>query len=194
MIFKLPLILASQSPSRLRLLGSVKIIPDFVIPAHIDESERRGELPRHLAARLAKEKATAVADKVERGLILAADSVAVVGRKILPKALSAEDIVYCMQQLSGRRHRIYTGICVIRKTETERRTSSKLVSTIIKFKHLTKKEIEDYALLGEGLDKAGGCAISGYAECFVEFISGSYSNIIGLPLTQTMNMLRSFNY
>lgn len=189
---KIPIILASQSPARLELLKSVNIIPDQVLPAHIDETEHPREIPRHTALRLSYEKATTIAGRLDYGLIIAADTVVVVGRKILPKALSAEEVKFCLGRLSGRRHRIYTGICVILKEGGKMKISRKAVQTAIKFKRLTPKEIDEYAAFGEGINKAGGYSIRGYAESFVEFMSGSYSNVVGLPLKQVLDVVKSF--
>lgn len=193
-MFKLPVILASQSPARLELLKSINIIPDFVLPADIDETEKPRELPKDVAARLSYEKAIVVSNSIEQGLIIAADTVVACGRRTLPKALTTEDVEFCLRRLSGRRHRLYTGLCIIRKKDDSLKISRKVVQTIVKFKVLSNSDIEHYANSGEGVNKAGGYSIRGYAECFVEFMSGSYSNIVGLPLTQTYNTLKSLNY
>ena len=190
-VHKIPIILASQSPNRLALLKRLKILPDQILPANIDETEKQKELPSQLVARLAHEKAIKISDTLDEGLIIAADTVAAIGRRILPKALTAEDVRECLLLLSHRRHRVYTGICIIKKTAGNLRTRQKLVQTIIKFKKLTSQDIDLYIKLGEGLNKAGGYSIQEFAESFVSFISGSYSNVIGLPLSETANMLNS---
>lgn len=187
----LPIILASSSPARLELLKRIKIFPDQILPADIDETEQKKELPTQLAPRLAYEKATTIAQKLDEGVIIAADTVSVAGRKFLPKALTKEDIKYCLEQVSGRRHRVYTGVCIIKKTSSEMIMRKRLVCSTVKFKTLTKKEIEFYCSLDEGLNKAGGYTMTGYAECFVSYIAGSYSNVKGLPLFETVNMLNS---
>jgi len=187
----IPIILASQSPARLELLKRIKFSPDQVYPAHIDESELPKELPRFLVSRLAFEKASAIANKVDHGIIIGADTITVIGRKVLPKALTSDDIRICLKQLSGKRHRVYTGLCIIKKTKDQMQISKKLVQSIVKFKILTIADIELYCSLDEGVNKAGGFSISGYAESFVSFISGSYSNVMGLPLFETCNILRS---
>ncbi len=189
------LILASASPARLKLLEKIAIIPSAVIPADIDESEHRGELPRNIASRLSKSKAEKIASAIEDGYILAADSVAALGRRTLPKALDDDMVRYCLEKQSGRRHSLYTGICIIKK-ESGKITgkSHKIVVSRIKFKLLTKQEIEHYVSLGEGINKAGGYTISGYAESFVEFLSGSHSNVIGLPLYETRMMLTGLGF
>lgn len=189
---KFPVILASQSPARIELLKRIKIVPTQIIPADIDETPNLRELPNHLVTRLAHEKATKVASQIENpAIIIAADTVTAVGRRILPKATTTEEVRYCMEMLSGRRHRVYTGLCIIKKDRQQLVTRQKIIQTIIKFKKLSSEEINFYCSLDEGLDKAGGCKISGYTEAFISFISGSYSNVMGLPLFETVNMLNS---
>lgn len=191
----IPIILASQSPSRLELLKRMKIFPKLVLPAHIDETEYAGELPSKLATRLAYEKATHVAKQIDYdALIIGADTVTSHGRRVLPKALTDDDVRYCLTLLSGKRHRVHTGICVIRKTGNTNTTRQKVVETIVKFKRLSEEEIEFYCSSGEGLNKAGGCGISGYAEVFVPSIYGSHSNVIGLPLLETLHLLNSLGF
>ena len=191
----IPIILASQSPARLELLKRIKVFPTQIIPANIDETEYLRELPNQLVTRLAQEKAEVVAKKISgEAIIIAADTVVVHGRKILPKALTSEDVRYCLNILSGRRHRVYTGICIIKKTLEQVLLRQKLVQTIVKFKRLSQQEIEFYCSLDEGINKAGGCGIHGYAEAFVPSIYGSYSNIMGLPLLETMHMLTSLGF
>jgi septum formation protein len=184
------LILASASPARLKLLEKIGVIPYAIIPADIDESEYRGELPRNIASRLAISKAEKIAVDIEDGYILAADSVAALGRRTLPKALNADMVRDCLRLQSGRRHSLYTGLCLIKKESGKIvAQSSKIVVSKIKFKLLTEAEIEYYVGLEEGLNKAGGYTIGGYAESFVEFLSGSHSNVMGLPLYETRMML-----
>ncbi len=188
----IPVILASQSPARFELLKKIKIFPAQIIPANIDETEYPRELPNNLATRLAREKAEVIAKQISLdAIIIAADTVVARGRKILPKALTKDDVKYCLEILSGRRHRVYTGVCIIKKTSAQLLVRQKLVQTIVKFKVLSKQEIEFYCNLDEGINKAGGWAISGYAESFVSGIYGSYSNIMGLPMMETVNMLNS---
>jgi len=188
----LPIILASQSPARLELLKRLHIVPDQVLPAHIDETEYLRELPCHLAARLAHAKAMKITKQIEdSAIIIGADTVVARGRLILPKANNEEEVRYCLGLLSGRRHRVYTGLCIVKKFEDQLIVRQKIVETIVKFKRLTPQEIDFYCSLKEGLNKAGGCGIAGYAEAFVLFISGSYSNVMGLPLYETRNMLNS---
>ena len=187
----IPIILASESPTRLELLKRIKIFPDQIYPANIDESELPKELPTDLASRLAFAKASFIASKVNNAIIIGADTVSVTGRTVLAKALTNDDVRACLQKLSGRRHRVYTGLCIIKKIDDHIHVSKKLVQTTVKFKILANKDIEFYCSLDEGLNKAGGYSIFGYAESFVSFLSGSYSNVMGLPLFETVNILRS---
>jgi septum formation protein len=188
---KLEIILASESPARLNLLTQIGITPDRILPAHINEQQLRNELPRKLAYRLAFEKASKVASTIDSGIVIGADTVAVAGRRVIDKAKNDDDVRRSLEMLSNRRHQIYTSVCVIKKTFNETKVSNNTVKSIVKFKKLCPKEIEYYCNLGEGIGKAGGYTISGYAECFVAFIAGSFSNIIGLPLYETTNMLGS---
>lgn len=189
----LPIILASSSPSRLQLLKQVGIIPDQIIPADIDETQKNGETPRKLAERLGIEKAQFIASSINNGIIIGADTVSAVGRRIMHKAENNDDIRAYLSLMSNRRHNVYTGVCVIKKENGETRQLFKISKSIVKFKKLTNQEIEAFCLLGEGIGSAGGCARNGYAESFVTYFSGSFSGIIGLPLCETMNMLRSLS-
>lgn len=187
----LPIILASASKARLDLLSKIGVTP-LVIPADIDETEHKGELPHHAASRLAAAKASKIADEVECGYIIGADSIAAVGRRIMPKALTPEMVADCLRLYSGRRHTLYTGVHIIRKDKDGGIESrSRVVETVIKFKRLTEHEISYYAKCGEGIGKAGGCSIQGSIQGFISFMSGSVSNVIGLPLFETRNMLTS---
>lgn len=189
---RLPLVLASASPRRLELLARLGIVPDQVIPAEIDETPRKAELPRALAARLAAEKAAAAAAAAPPGaLVLAADTVVAVGRRILPKAESEEEARRCLELLSGRRHQVLTGV-VLRLPEGRR--LARLVATAIAFQRLTPAQIEAYVASGEWRGKAGGYAIQGRAEAFVRFLSGSWSNVVGLPLFETAQLLRGVGW
>ncbi|MDI9409417.1 MAG: Maf family protein [Candidatus Pacebacteria bacterium] len=188
------LILASASPRRLELLRQIGVTPDQVQEAGIDESHHPAELPRLLAARLAAAKAEAVASTIPPRdpptLILAADTVVGVGRRILPKAESPEQIAACLKLLSGRRHRVYTGVTVIHLPSL--RQHHRLVETAVVFKPLSTAEIDAYITSGEGLGKAGGYAIQGRAAMLVRQIIGSYSNIVGLPLYETAGLLKNY--
>ena len=191
---KLPIILASASPARLRLLKQIGITPDQVLPSDIDETELPKEAPRKLAERLAFEKATTIANTVNKGIVIGADTVPVVGRTIMRKAATQDDIRKSLELLSNRRHRIYTGVCVIKKDISEYRALKRVVKSTLKFKKLSKAEIDYYCTLEEGIDNAGGYTVSGYAESYISFLSGSFSNIVGLPLFETMNMLNSVGF
>ncbi len=184
------LILASSSPRRVDLLAQVGITPAAIDPADIDESPIKGELPRDLAHRLAIGKATEVAKRHKDVFILAADSVVAVGRRILPKAEEG-DVAACLALLSGRRHRVWGGICLV---TPEGKVASRVVETVVKFKKLTEAEIAAYIASGEGVGKAGGYAIQGKAAALVAFTGGSYSNIIGLSIYDTMNLLQANGY
>ncbi len=180
-----PLILASASPRRLDLLGQIGIVPDHIIPADIDETPQKGELPRALALRLAQEKAMTIAQKVEH-FILAADTVVAVGRRILPKAETKEDVRHCLDLMSGRSHTVFTGMAV---RTPDGQMKSRVVATKVKFKRLSNGEKEFYIASDEGLGKAGGYGIQGLADSFVISINGSYSNIVGLSLYDIRAML-----
>lgn len=185
------LILASASPRRLELLASLGITPAKVLPADIDETPRKGELPRLLAQRLAREKLAAVAEQAQGSFALAADTVVGCGRRVLPKAETEEDVRQCLKLLSGRRHRVYTGVAL--KTP-DGAVRERLCDSAVIFKLLTQREIEDYAASGEGVGKAGGYAIQGRAAALIRLISGSYSNVVGLPLFETAQMLRGCGF
>ena len=185
------LILASASPRRLDLLARIGITPDAVDPAHIDESVAPGEVPRDHARRLAREKAEAVAAKYPDALVLAADTVVAVGRRILPKVEDEATLRQCMALLSGRRHRVLTGVALAIPGGAVR---ERLVETMIAMKRLSDEEVDFYASHGEWHGKAGGYALQGYGEVYVRHIAGSYSNVVGLPLTETRVLLKSAGY
>lgn len=186
---QIPIILASASPARLELLKRINIHP-LTMPADVDETELKGELPGDVAIRLCIAKGEKVAATVDQGYIIAADTVAAVGRRIMPKALTAEMVASCLRLYSGRRHKIYTGVHIIKKTN-KLKSRTRLVETVVRIKRLTEEEISFYSNCGEGLEKAGGYSIQGIFQSFTPFISGSFSNIIGLPLFETRNMLIS---
>lgn len=180
------LILASASPRRLELLRQIGLKPDIVAPAVLDESVLPGELPRQHAARLAEAKARAVTATFPDDFVLGADTVVALGRRILPKALDEATARRCLALLSGRRHRVYGGVCLIAAST---RCLSRVVETVVTFKSLEPREIDDYVASGEWHDKAGGYAIQGRAAAFVRFLAGSYSNVVGLPLYETKSLL-----
>jgi septum formation protein len=185
------LILASASPRRLDLLTRIGVEPDAVLPADIDESVIKGEMPRAHAERLAREKAQAVAAANPDALVLAADTVVAVGRRILPKVEDEATLRACMKLLSGRRHRVLTGVALALPDGTVRK---RLVETMIAMKRLSPEEVDFYAAHGEWRGKAGGYALQGYGEVYVRHIAGSYSNVVGLPLAETRVLLKSAGY
>ena len=180
--------LASASPRRLDLLRQVGIEPAKIDPAHIDETPAPRELPRAYALRMAKAKLAAVACRHPGAVVLAADSVVACGRRILPKAETVEEARRCLALLSGRRHRVLGGVAVASATGAMR---TRLVETAVRFKRLEAAEIDDYIESGEWQGKAGGYAIQGRAARFVSFLSGSYSNVVGLPLYETIGLLKA---
>ncbi|WP_394692148.1 Maf family protein [Hyphobacterium sp.] len=185
----LRLVLASASPRRLELLRRIGVEPDEIRPADIDESEIPGETPRQLAERLARSKAGAVVS--DTALVLGSDTVVGVGRRILPKTEDEKSARTCLELLSGRNHRVWTGVALI---APDGRTASRLVETRVSFKRLSFEEIDAYIASGEWKGKAGGYGIQGMAEAFVMRLAGSYSGVMGLPLYETANMLRGFGY
>jgi len=185
------LILASQSPRRLSLLAQIGIIPDTVSPADINEDPIEGEVPRGHALRLAQEKAAKVAGDNPDNIILAADTVVGVGRRILPKAETLEQAKYCLDLLSGRGHRVFTGVAVIKVNGD---MLSRIVETRLTMKRLSPTELQSYLDSGEWDGKAGGYGIQGIAECYISKIIGSYSNVVGLPLFETRNLLQGAGY
>lgn len=185
-----PLVLASASPRRLALLAQIGIVPAAVLPADIDETPLAGETPRNLARRLAKAKADAAARLRPDAAILAADTVVACGRRILPKAETVLQAKTCLALLSGRRHIVYGGICL---RVPDGKTSLRLSKTAIAFKRLTDGEIDAYLASGEWDGKAGGYAVQGRAAMFVRFLSGSYSNVVGLDLFVATQLLQGRN-
>lgn len=180
-------ILASASPRRLSLLKQISLTPDSIIPADINEDPIIGEMPRGHALRLASEKCQTVQINNLKNIILSADTVVGVGRRILPKAENLEQAEQCLDLLSGRSHRVFTGIAVY---SPHKGLQSKVVETRLKFKRLSSSERQDYLNSNEWQGKAGGYGIQGYAESFIESLSGSYSNVVGLPLYETRHLLQ----
>jgi septum formation protein len=189
----LGLLLASESPRRRALLEQVGVAPDAILASDIDETPLKGEAPRELAQRLAAAKAGAVAQSWRRSpvLVLAADTVVAVGRRILPKAENADEVRACLRLLSGRRHRVITAVAALPPNGAVR---TRIVTTAVSFRRLDRAEIEAYAGCCEGEGKAGGYAIQGRAEAFVKTLNGSYSNVVGLPLAETVTLLRGLGY
>ena len=187
------LVLASASPRRLALLQQAGIEPDYVRPATIDETPKKGEVPRTLVRRLARAKAEAVfglagQDEALRGaFILAADTTVAVGRKIASKTDRLDEAAAALQLLSGRTHRVHTAICLVLPTGELRQ---RVVETRVRMKRLSSDEIESYLGSGEWRGKAGAYAIQGIAAVFVRKLVGSYTNVVGLPLMEVVSMLQ----
>ena len=191
------LVLASGSPRRLALLSQIGVEPDAVIPADIEETPQRNESPRALAQRLSAEKAaiaSAVAIRSEDigpSLVLAADTEVCVGRRILPKCEILDEAEDCLRLLSGRAHRVYTGLTLVTPSGARRQ---RLVETRVRFKRLSRDELSGYLGSGEWRGKAGGYAIQGRAGAFVVRVIGSYSSVVGLPLAETAALLTAEGY
>jgi septum formation protein len=186
-----PLVLASASPRRLALLTQIALAPDRIEPADLDETPRPRELPARHALRLAAAKAMAVAPRHAGAFILAADTVVACGRRILPKPDTPAAARACLALLSGRRHRVHGGIALVTPAG---RLVTRRVETIVTFKRLSAAEIDDYLASGEWRGKAGGYAIQGLAARFVRHLGGSYTNVVGLPLFETVALLAGQGY
>jgi septum formation protein len=185
------LVLASASPRRLELLRQIGIVPDHVEPADIDETPRRGELPAGHVVRLAEAKARAVRPRHPGAFILAADTVVACGRRILPKAEDEATARACLDLLSGRRHRVYGGVALL--TPVGELATRRVISQVA-FKRLSEEELAAYLSSGEWHGKAGGYAIQGHAAALIPWIAGSYSNVVGLPLYETVQLLAGRGY
>jgi septum formation protein len=185
------LVLASASPRRLELLRQIGIVPDHVEPADIDETPRRGELPAGHVVRLAEAKARAVRPRHPGAFILAADTVVACGRRILPKAEDEATARACLDLLSGRRHRVYGGVALL--TPAGELATRRVISQVA-FKRLSEEELAAYLASGEWHGKAGGYAIQGHAAALIPWIAGSYSNVVGLPLYETVQLLAGRGY
>jgi septum formation protein len=197
MIGRPKFVLASGSPRRLSLINQAGIEPDALRPADIDETPIKGELPRACANRLARLKAEAalslvsVDEELKGAYVLAADTVVAVGRRILPKAELLDEASQCLRLLSGRNHRVYTGVCLVTPKESFRQ---RLVETRVRFRRLSEQDMEAYLASGEWRGKAGGYAAQGIAGAFIVKVVGSYSNIVGLPLYETVSLLTGEGY
>jgi septum formation protein len=186
------LVLASASPRRLALLQQAGIEPDALLPADVDEAPQKGESAKDLARRLSRQKAE-IARKTARNredlkdaYILSADTVVLSGGRILPKAEVMDEAAACLRLLSGRAHRVYTSVCLVTPKDSVR---ERLVETRVRFKRLSRDEFERYLASGEWRGKAGGYAIQGLAGTFVVKLVGSYTNVVGLPLYETVALL-----
>jgi septum formation protein len=185
------LILASASPRRLDLLAQIGVVPEEIAFADIDETPFIRELPTDLAKRLAEAKAAAVAGKFPGNWVLGADTVVACGRRILGKAADEAEARATLELLSGRRHRVHGGICLI---APDGHRSRRLVTTAVVFKRLSKEDIDAYIHLGEWQDKAGAYGIQGAAAAFVPKIIGSFSNVVGLALAETAALLQGTGF
>jgi septum formation protein len=197
MIGRPKFVLASGSPRRLALVNQAGIEPDALRPTDIDETPKRGELPRACATRLARAKAEAALatvkldEELKGAFILAADTVVALGRRILPKAELLDEAAQCLRLLSGRNHRVHTSVCLVTPNEKFRQRH---VETRVRFKRLSEQDIEAYLASGEWRGKAGGYAAQGIAGTFIVKIVGSYSNVVGLPLYETVTLLGGEGY
>ncbi|MGQ5720842.1 Maf-like protein [Pseudochrobactrum asaccharolyticum] len=186
------LVLASASPRRIELLAQIGIEPAFLQPADINETPQRLEHPRSLAKRLSRQKAEKAKEKLQNdtdyqsAFILAADTVVGVGRQVLPKAESEDVALDCLRLLSGRAHKVFTGVCLITPKGSVRQA---LVESRVRFDRLSRRQMDAYISSGEWRGKAGGYAIQGLAGSFIVKLVGSYSNIVGLPLHETQALL-----
>jgi septum formation protein len=186
-----PLILASASPRRLNLLRQIGLEPDRIDPADLDERPLADETPRLLAIRLARAKAAVVQRRSPDAFVVAADTVVAVGRRVLPKAETEAEARKCLALLSGRAHRVLTGVCV---ASPDGRQAHRLSESRVHFKRLTPAEIDRYLAAGEWRGKAGGYAIQGLAGAFVAALQGSYSGVVGLPLYETRCLLDGLGF
>lgn len=186
-----PFILASASPRRLDLLAQIGVVPDAVDAPHIDETALPRELPAAYARRIAEQKLAAVTTRHLGAFVLAADTVVAVGRRILPKAEDAETARRCLELLSGRRHKVVGGIAI---ASADGRRAVRVVTTDVIFKRLEAIEIDRYIAGGEWHGKAGGYAIQGLAAAFIPSVGGSYSNIVGLSLSDAYAMLTGLGF
>lgn len=184
------LVLASSSPRRRDLLARIGVVPDRIASPDIDETPRKGELARVYALRMAVEKAHAVTREADE-VVVAGDTTVAVGRRILPQAANADMQRVFLALLSGRRHHVWSAVCVI---DAAGRARSRISDSIVRFKRLSPDEIEAYVVSGEGLGKAGGYAIQGRAEALIDWMAGSHSGVVGLPLYETRALLRASGY
>lgn len=181
------LVLASTSPRRRELLARIGLIPARIASPDIDEAPLKAERPRDYVARLARDKALAV-ERTANEVVLAGDTTVAVGCRIFEKPADEADLRRMLALLSGRRHHVYSGLCVV---GVDGKARVRVVDTVVAFKVLSAAEIDWYVESGEGMGKAGGYAIQGRAETFVRFLSGSHSNVVGLPLFETRTLLTS---
>tara|TARA_B100001057_G_C22621689_1_gene860798 strand:- start:244 stop:837 length:594 start_codon:yes stop_codon:yes gene_type:complete len=187
----LKFILGSSSPRRLELLKQINLYPNEIFNPEINEDQKKNELPIFYVKRMAKEKMKVVQKKFPNNLILTADTIVYVGRRIIDKTNDKSKAIKFLELLSGRRHRVSTAFNLYCKDKID---SLRVVTSIVKFKRLTENEIKSYIESNEWKGKAGSYGIQGSAEKFIQFISGSYSNIVGLPLNQVYGSIKSIGY
>ncbi len=180
-------VLASASPRRIELLKNIKIFPKITYSSEINEDIISKENPRKYCIRIAKNKALKALEKYPEELILSADTIVFCSNKIFLKPKDKEEAKKFLAYFSGRKHNVLTCVCLAKKNLIK----VKKVFTKVTFKRLNTLEIEEYLLTNEWKDKAGAYAIQGYAEKFIKRINGSYSNVVGLPLFETYNLLNS---
>jgi septum formation protein len=196
-VWRPKLVLASGSPRRLALLQQSGVEPDALLPADVDEAPLKSESPRELVKRLARTKAEVARktarkdDALKEAFIVSADTVVAVGRRILPKAEVVDEAAACLRLLSGRAHRVYTAVCLVTPSDKLR---ERIVETRLRFKRLSRDDLESYLASGEWRGKAGGYAIQGLAGSFVVKLVGSYTNVVGLPLYETVSLLDGEGY
>jgi septum formation protein len=183
------LILASASPRRVALLAQIGVRPDGIVAPEVDETPMPGEVPRALAVRLARAKADAAARP--GAFVLAADTVVACGRRVLPKAESEDEAAGCLRLLSGRRHRVITAVALVAPDGKRR---ERVCESVVAFARLAPVQMAAYLASREWHGKAGGYAVQGRAAAFIRFLSGSYSNVVGLPLFETAQLLRGAGY
>lgn len=185
------LVLASASPRRVDLLAQIGVTPDVVDPADLDETPLKAEPPAIYARRVAAEKAALVAARHDGALVLAADTVVAVGRRILPKTETEAEARQCLALLSGRRHRVLSAVTLI---DADGKARHRLSTTVVAFKRLSAAEIDAYVACDEWCGKAGGYALQGRAGALIRFVGGSPSGVIGLPVFETRALLESAGY
>ncbi|AHX11758.1 septum formation protein Maf [Neorickettsia helminthoeca str. Oregon] len=183
-------ILGSSSKHRLQILSVLGLFPKSVVSPEIDESPKKKEIPLSYVKRMALEKALKLREAYPLENIITADTVASCGRRILPKALSDSDVRCCLEMLSGRKHRLYTSICLVTSSGEVRQ---RVTMTVLKFKRLSDEEVDFYLTSKEGIGKAGGYSIQGIAQSFVISMQGSYFNVVGLPAYEVVSLLKSVN-
>ena len=185
---KIKFILASSSPQRKKLLETIGITPDDIVPANIDETPKKNEKPKDFALRMSKEKALSVAKNNLNSFILSGDTIVAAGRRIIGKPSSKDEAKKILKLLSGRRHRVLSAFTLIKPDCSE---ITKVVVSRVKFARLSDKDINEYLDTNEWQGKAGGYAIQGRASAFVPWISGSYTGVMGFPMNEIKNVLES---